>query len=337
MIKRANIQWSAKTLAKYATGGKISFDNAIQRGYCWDNARKSLLIHSMLMGFPIPAFYAAKLLESDKAAYDMLDGKQRSGAIAEFLSDGYVLSDLPMVQYEKENKEEEYDVSGLKFSQLPEELRETICDYSLTVYYFEGITDDEISELFFRLNNGKPLSAIELTRAKAKDMTVIKQLASHPLFTDSLTDTALNKYVNEEIVFKSYVSLFKRNPSFETKYIRSVIENDTITPEHVEQLTKCYDFTLDILKQIENKKLKRVLLAKTHLLTLIRIVDYAFMEERQGNILGWLNSVWWTGTPTKDYEYNQAAQSGSAKMENVDTRHVMATNAFDEYCNGKGD
>lgn len=60
MLKKANIQWSVKTLTKMVKTNKISFDNAVQRGHCWDKDRKSLLIHSILAGYPIPAFFAAK-------------------------------------------------------------------------------------------------------------------------------------------------------------------------------------------------------------------------------------------------------------------------------------
>ena len=73
MLKRANINWNARQLAKMAEKGTIRFDNAVQRGYVWDVKRKSLLIHSMLIGYPIPPFYASK--KGDY--YDMLDGKQQ--------------------------------------------------------------------------------------------------------------------------------------------------------------------------------------------------------------------------------------------------------------------
>ena len=44
--------------------------------------------------------------------------------------------------------------NGMYYNDLPEELRDTLDSYSLTIYYFENITDDQIAEMFFRLNNG---------------------------------------------------------------------------------------------------------------------------------------------------------------------------------------
>jgi len=194
-IKKANIQWSAKQLTKSIEKGTITFDNAVQRGYVWDNDRKSLLIHSMLEGFPIPAFFASK----DENGYSMLDGKQRSEAISGYINGNYFLTNLPEVMAEisiqnTENKkeviEEGLDINGSYFSDLPEDLQDRIKDYSLTVYYFDGITEEEINEMFFRLNNGKPLTAIELTRVKARSLEKFQEIGKHELFTSTLTEKA---------------------------------------------------------------------------------------------------------------------------------------------------
>lgn len=45
MIKKANIQWSAKQLTKSIEKGTINFDNAVQRGLCWDDNRRSTGYH----------------------------------------------------------------------------------------------------------------------------------------------------------------------------------------------------------------------------------------------------------------------------------------------------
>ncbi|MDU1961675.1 MULTISPECIES: hypothetical protein [Enterocloster] len=51
MLKKANIQWSGKTLRNQIEKGQVSFDCAVQRNPVWDVSRKSLLIHSMLYRF----------------------------------------------------------------------------------------------------------------------------------------------------------------------------------------------------------------------------------------------------------------------------------------------
>jgi uncharacterized protein with ParB-like and HNH nuclease domain len=131
MLKKANIQWSAKQLTKSIEKGTINFDNSVQRGLCWDEERKSLLIHSMIENYPIPAFFASK----DENGYSMLDGKQRSNAISDFINNKFTLVNVPEIITEDGTS---IDINGLTFEQLSEELQDTIKDYSLTVYYFDG-------------------------------------------------------------------------------------------------------------------------------------------------------------------------------------------------------
>lgn len=173
-MQRFNINWTAKALVNQMEKGKVNYDNAVQRNLVWDTEKKSLLIHSMIYGYAIPAMYFTR---DENGVYDSLDGKQRSNTISEYLHDEFALStDTPAVVDDNGCVE---DVSGLHFSQLPEWARDRIKDYNLTIYYYEGMTETEIREFFRRLNNGKPLSAIELTRANVPSLTIFQQLAKH--------------------------------------------------------------------------------------------------------------------------------------------------------------
>ena len=167
-MQRFNINWTAKALSNQMEKGKVNYDNAVQRNLVWDVEKKSLLIHSMIYGYAIPAMYFTR---DENGVYDSLDGKQRSNAISEFLHDEFALSaDTPSVMNENGCVE---DISGMYFSQLPEWVQDKIKDYNLTIYYYADMTEQEIREFFRRLNNGKPLSAIELTRANVPSLTKI--------------------------------------------------------------------------------------------------------------------------------------------------------------------
>ena len=159
-MQRFNINWTAKALVNQMEKGKVNYDNAVQRNLVWDTEKKSLLIHSMIYGYAIPAMYFTR---DENGVYDSLDGKQRSNAISEYLHDEFALTpDTPTVVDDNGCVE---DVSGLYFSQLPEWARDRIKDYNLTIYYYEGMTETEIREFFRRLNNGKPFFAWINTKA----------------------------------------------------------------------------------------------------------------------------------------------------------------------------
>jgi len=336
MLKKANIQWSAKQLTKSIEKGTVKFDNAVQRSLVWDNDRKSLLIHSMLENYPIPAFFAAK----DENGYSMLDGKQRSNAIADYINGKYELTNLPELTLEEEGEQQEIDINGFDFDGLPEEFQDRIKDYSLTVYYFDGITDEEINELFFRLNNGKPLSAIELTRVKAKSLDKIKELGKHEIFTSTLTEKAISKYTNEDIVIKSWAILYTENPNFETKNIRPLIEQADITAEQIDNLKTVYDKILEVyttLTATNNKpdaKIAKRLITRTHLISLVPIISKQ-INNNSFDIQQFTNWIkhFFNGTKSATINdiYNEAARSASGKTENVKKRLDLITEDFRKY------
>ena len=338
MLKKATIQWSVKTLTKMVKSNKISFDNAVQRGHCWDRDRKSLLIHSILAGYPIPAFFAAKS-QDDKgsAVYDMLDGKQRSNALVSFLSDDFALTNVPQVEYEDDDGDSvSLDVNGMPFSELPECLQDAISDYSLTVYYFDGITEDEISELFWRLNNGKPLTAIELTRVKTKSKAAIQALAKHDLFSTMLTESALSKFAQEEIILKALALIYTSKPSLDTKYIRAMCESMDVSAAQVDELNAIFDAMLNHILSLKERGLKsmlKLITTRTHFLSCCYIQHKANKVGREANVMPWMLSFFSSsaGTSTSS-QYNDACRQGSSKAEAVDDRLSLCRWSFDEEC-----
>lgn len=333
MLKNANISWNARQLCKMVQKGSIKFDNAVQRGYVWDVKRKSLLIHSMLMGYPIPPFYAAK----DGEDYDMLDGKQRTGAIVDFLEGKFELTDIPEVEVENsDGTTDMVDINTLHFDELEEALQDELSNYSLTVYYFDGITEDEISEMFFRLNNGKPLSAIELTRVKAKSMDKIKELGQHDLFKSALTEKAMSRYTNEDIVIKSYAVLHEENPSLETKVIRPLMAEVELTEEDVNQLNEIYNRILTIHGLIEDKKVAKRLLTRTHLISVVSIIWKSLQDGlSDAQMMEWFVEFF-SGKKSASISpiYNENAGSGSARKEAVRKRLEEVEKSYNEFFSG---
>lgn len=338
MIRKANMPVTAKSLSKWMDKKTIVFDNAIQRALVWDRARKSLLIHSMMVGYPIPAFYAAR--QSD-GLLDCLDGKQRSNAIYEFLKGNYRLVSVPPVQLEDGTS---LDVNGMDFEHLPEELQDAIKDYSLTFYYFDGITEEEINELFFRLNNGKPLTAIEMTRTKASNLEDIQKLASHEIFNEALTLSAMRKYTNEDIAIKTYVLLFTENPSFETKVIRPLTETISITSEQQDAIISIYDYILAAYKLIKldgseaaerhnNSKIAKRVLMRTHMLSIAPIaLECLNKDVPVRHFAAWCKHFFAGDTLASiSNVYNDNAGAGSSKPEAIRKRLEAIESDYESF------
>ena len=332
MIKKANIQWTAKQLCKMMEKGTVTFENSVQRGLVWDIKRKSLLIHSMMVGYPIPAFYAAK----SENGYDLLDGKQRSNAISDFVNGKFELTDIPDIKIEQGFE----DYNGDIFENLPEDLKDEILGYSLTCYFFTEIDEEEINEMFFRLNNGKPLTAIEITRVKAKSLEKIKEIGKHELFNTALSAKALTKYTHEDIVIKAWTVLFNDDFSLETKDIRPLMESIDITDTQAETISKAFTRILDAHKSLieydtkESIKAAKRLLTRTHLVSCIPVALQSIEDDISFADFGEFIGEFFAGKKSSSIndEYNYAAGSGSAKAENVQKRIEILKANYNKKC-----
>lgn len=175
-MKVSSVSWTIKQFKTMVEKGTISFDYPIQRsGDQWDQMQKSLLIHSICDGYPIPPLYA---LIVDKVYY-ILDGKQRLTNIIDYINNIYEThEDTPSCHIFDEG----FSIDERLFSEQREEVQDEILSFSLTVRKIDEANDEEIEEMFYRLNNGTPLTKQHKAKAKmgkewASKMT---EITKHP-------------------------------------------------------------------------------------------------------------------------------------------------------------
>ena len=152
--------------------------------------------------------------------YDNFDGKQRSLAFYDFLKDNFRLVDHKDITPVPNEEGELEDVRGLYFSNLPEWAQDRIISFNLTIYYFDDMSESEIKEFFRRLNNGKPLSSIEITRVQTKNLAVFQKLAQHSAIDFVTTKAAKKGFANENIAMQLYHMTTEETPNFSTKSFR---------------------------------------------------------------------------------------------------------------------
>jgi len=328
MIKKANIQWTAKALVKNVKDGNVNFDCAIQRSYTWDKARKSLLIHSMIESYPIPPFFFA---QREDRMYDALDGKQRTQAIISFLDGAWPLDDNFIVV---DKDDEEHNFSNFFFAELPEWVQDAIKDYSLTIYYFDNLTEEQNQEIFYRLNNGKPLTAVELTRVKTHALKAFQEMAKHDMVDLAVTDKGRAKFSHENLVMQAWAVCFALNDneglSFETRVFRPFMEKAEVDEIQMRQMKNYFNIIMNMyracdLKDKVEKKVAVKIKTRTHFVALTRAVAEALgCDYEIDNLIGWVK-VFFSGRngSSQDAIYNNCAMgaaSGTAKREKIDAR-----------------
>lgn len=321
-IDKVRDEWTAKETVNCLKRGKLVLDNAVQRGFVWnkDVTRMSEFILSLIFSRPIPPIYVAKFGDT----YSAMDGKQCITTIQKFMNDEFPLEGLETIeiQDDESGETEEVDINTLTFSELEESLQDAVKDALLTLIIINEPTDDEMCEFFYYLNNGMPLNAITSTRAKAKSRKEITELGSHELFRNALTAKAFERYTNEDIVVKSYAILHMEEPSMETKVIRPLMAEIDITDTDKNQLMEIFDRILEMHKKIDDTKIAKRLLTRTHMISIVPIVWRSLQEGLSDKQMVEWFVEFFAGkkSATISSIYNTYAGSGSARKEAVRNR-----------------
>lgn len=151
----------------------------------WSIARKQLFIDSIFNGFDIPKIYFHKLdREITGKDYAVVDGKQRLSAIYEFMLGTYSLG--PDFQYTGSPIEDPPTASAY-FNDLSQAARDVFKEINLSIAVIETSDEDEIEDLFSRLNNGEKLNAAEQRNAyPGRATALVRSLAEDAFFTRKL-------------------------------------------------------------------------------------------------------------------------------------------------------
>ena len=146
-----------------------------QRPAVWSLSQKQLLMDTILRGYDVPKIYWRQTGKSpDK--YEVVDGQQRIRAIWDFHSGAYALP-------KKADAIDGVDVEGLHYEDLPDDLRLRFDTYNVNVVIVSDTDEEEVREMFLRLQNGTSLKAQEKRNAMSGKMRdFIKSVAGHQFF-----------------------------------------------------------------------------------------------------------------------------------------------------------
>lgn len=341
IYEKKNFPRTSRDFKSMLERGTISFDNAVQRSFVWKNTvkdnRMSMLIDTMMRGLCVPPLYCNCIFTDPKdKVYDFVDGKQRVMTVIKYLNDEFPLIGIPTFTMEDGS---ELDLNGKRFSELPEDFQDNIKLFSFTVNYYENMDQDDVEELFRRLNNGRPLSAIELTRATANSKKMIREIASHRIFQAALNEKSMAGYVNEDIAIKTWILFYGDTKSFETRIVRPTMRDSIITDEQTQEILQCYDQMLEdyeLIKKKETKESARVcrkIFKKTHMLSLMPIIRKSIADSAEAEkVADWIEEFF---KPTKEAsimeQYNENAKAGSAKAEAIKAREDALEESYSKY------
>ncbi len=154
---------------------KIDARPSYQRGLVWSQSQRQLLIDSILRDLDIPKLYLREVSRGNFLE-EVIDGQQRLHAIWQFCADEFHLAkDADPVG--------DQPIASKRYSDLSEELKDAVDEYELSVVILREAADEDVEEMFLRLQNGTSLNAAEKRNAMPGRMKeFVRKLAAHPFF-----------------------------------------------------------------------------------------------------------------------------------------------------------
>jgi len=148
-----------------------------QRPAVWGKSQKQMLIDSILRSYDVPKLYWRQTGKKPDT-YDVVDGQQRLRAIWGFFAGEFK---LPKDADHIEGQE----IKNCAYKELPDELRQQFDTYALDVVILEDTDEDEVREMFLRLQNGTSLKAQEKRNAyPGKMRDFVKTISKHAFFAN---------------------------------------------------------------------------------------------------------------------------------------------------------
>lgn len=111
----------------------------------WPAPARSFLIETILIGYPMPKVVLREKtdIKNRVTVSEIVDGQQRTRAIVDFYKGAFGLS----------AKSEVIDARGLTYEELPDELKNKFLQYRVSADVLVGAGDEQIVELFRRINS----------------------------------------------------------------------------------------------------------------------------------------------------------------------------------------
>jgi len=143
MAKRSTTTKDIGLIQQLHESSQLRLAPEFQRNAVWPRAAKAYLIDTILSERPMPLFFfqRGRSAQTGKPTYAVVDGQQRLRAIFEYMDGRYALT---------ESKDSRW--KGKRFSELGQSLQENLLNYDLTIEELTGYDEDEIRDIFVRMN-----------------------------------------------------------------------------------------------------------------------------------------------------------------------------------------
>ena len=141
-----------------------------QRKLVWTLEEKRKFIDSILKGYPVPIILLAEVRKGERTVYEIIDGMQRLNALMGFIENEYAVNGEFFEIESMAQSKQRLDEGNLQQLEpkMDRDSSVRIASYTVPVSVYEAGRENEIDEVFRRINSGgRQLSKQELRTAGA--------------------------------------------------------------------------------------------------------------------------------------------------------------------------
>lgn len=147
-----------------------------QRYYCWDSSKQEPLIDTIMTGYPMPLMVFTEHTINGSSIFNVQDGQQRLITLQ-----NYILG--------------HYTWNNKRYSDLSMDEKLVFLGYKISCEVIKDPTENQIAEIFERLNSGKPLTDNDKFWNR-RNLPVIQFLFNELIPTESLRE-GFKKYIGK--------------------------------------------------------------------------------------------------------------------------------------------
>ncbi len=147
--------------------GTLAIKPPFQRKPVWVARQKCYLVESILRGLPVPEIYIQQITTPEgQTTYGIVDGQQRIRSVLQFVGAETDPEEMEYNKFSLDKIEPTSEWHNISFAELSAETKKKFYGYQLAVRYLDTDDDEEVRDMFRRLNKYLvPLKPQELRNA----------------------------------------------------------------------------------------------------------------------------------------------------------------------------
>ena len=239
--------------------GSLKIKPPFQRKPVWVARQKCYLIESILRSLPVPEIYIQQTTSPEgQTTYAVVDGQQRIRTVLQFVGSEEDPEEAVYNKFTLDKLDPSSAWANVSFAELTPDQKRTFYGYNFVVRYLNTDSDDEVRDMFRRLNKFlTPLKPQELRNAAYSGpfSVLVLQLADNEYWAENriVTPAAIRRMNDVEYVSELMIGVLHGpqggSAAIVDSYYQQYEDYEDVFPDQ-KRMQRVFDNTLQIVQAV---------------------------------------------------------------------------------------